>query len=597
MNIYHVRQELRKKSIFDLPLRFVYYARVSTDKEEQKNSIENQKQYFEDFIMANKNWKFCGGYIDDGVSGMHAEKREEFQRMLSDAKADKFDFIITKEISRFARNTLDSIQYTRKFLSYGVCIWFQNDGINTIDDDSEFRLTIMAGVAQDEIRKLSSRIRFGHAQAIKNGVVLGNSLFYGYDKKDGKLTVNEKEAEMIQLIFEKYATGAWSTSKIEKLLYEKGYRNHNGGKIDRGVIGNIIKNPKYKGYYAGGKVKIIDMFTKKQEFVPESEWNVFRDDGSRVPAIVDEKTWERANQIVKKRGDEIKNRRHSFKTNNLFTGIIYCANDGSPYWMKYHSVRGKEDASWVCSHRIKNGAQSCSSFPLAESELKEIISRLINSYDLDMDKYISQYMDIVKKTISNKQRTENPKEMKIQIEKLQFKMQKLLDYSLEGIISDEEFKKKHEECKKEINILSQKLSDSEIKEPEIGEIKKRIRKIADELEKNKGITADGIDKAVIQSLIKKIVVYPKGQKKALLKIFLKNGNEEKGLYNAISCSGNIFNNMYSEQLTGKPACILDFLPNFSILNMFPERRTTFYRELRSVDGHKIPVEYIYQFAI
>ena len=192
--------------------------------------------------------------------------------MLADAQLGKFDFIITKEISRFARNTLDSIHYTRNLLTYGVCVWFQNDNINTIDDDSEFRLTIMAGVAQDEIRKLSSRVRFGHAQAIKNGVVLGNSLIYGYDKKDGRLSINEAEAEMIRLSLKKYATGVWSTPKIEDLLYKKGYRNHKGERINRGVIKNIIRNPKYKGYYVGGKVKIIDMFTKKQEFLPESEW-------------------------------------------------------------------------------------------------------------------------------------------------------------------------------------------------------------------------------------------------------------------------------------------------------------------------------------
>ena len=147
------------KSIYDLELKVVYYARVSTDKEEQKNSIVNQRNHFEEFIRSNKKWEYCGGYIDDGISGIHAEKREEFQRMIMDAKNGKFDLIITKEISRFARNTLDSIQYTRKLLSYGVCVWFQNDNINTIDDDSEFRLTIMAGVAQDEVRKTSSHIQ------------------------------------------------------------------------------------------------------------------------------------------------------------------------------------------------------------------------------------------------------------------------------------------------------------------------------------------------------------------------------------------------------------------------------------------------------
>ena len=304
MNIYYARERLRTGSIFDLKLKVAYYARVSTEKMEQQVSIKHQQEYYEEFIRSNQNWTFSGAYIDDGISGMHAEKREEFQNMIQDAKLGRVDMIITKEISRFARNTLDSIQYTRELLSHGVCVWFQNDGINTIDEDSEFRLTIMAGVAQDELRKLSSRIKFGHARSIQNGVVLGNRI-YGYHKKDGKLTIVPEEAEMIRMIFRDYASGTMSTPKLEKKLWDMGYRNFKGGKINRDVIRNIIKNPKYKGYFCGGKVKVVDMFTKKQEFLPESKWVIFKDDGSRVPQIIDEETWEKANEYMKKRSEAI----------------------------------------------------------------------------------------------------------------------------------------------------------------------------------------------------------------------------------------------------------------------------------------------------
>ena len=148
-------------------LRFVYYARVSSDKEEQKNSIYNQKHYYEEFINKIKTGSFVADTLTMVYLAFMQKKEKSFNVCLLMQQLGKFDFIITKEISRFARNTLDSIHYTRNLLTYGVCVWFQNDNINTIDDDSEFRLTIMAGVAQDEIRKLSSRVRFGHAQAIK----------------------------------------------------------------------------------------------------------------------------------------------------------------------------------------------------------------------------------------------------------------------------------------------------------------------------------------------------------------------------------------------------------------------------------------------
>ena len=179
MNILQLRSELRSgRTIFDLPLRVTFYARVSTDKDEQLNSLENQVQYYTELIQSRPSWTFIPGYIDEGLSGTTTKRRDSFLRMIRDAKAGRFDFIITKEISRFSRSTLDSIQYTQELLDHGVGVLFQNDNINTLDTDSEFRLVVMAGVAQDEVRKLSERLKFGFRQAIKNGRVLGLSLIH-----------------------------------------------------------------------------------------------------------------------------------------------------------------------------------------------------------------------------------------------------------------------------------------------------------------------------------------------------------------------------------------------------------------------------------
>ena len=139
--------------------------------------------------MKNKAWKYVEGYIDEGLSGISTAKRDNFNRMIKDAKLGQFDLIITKEITRFARNTVDSIQFTRDLINYGVGVFFQNDNINTFDEDSELRLTIMSGIAQDELRKLSSRVKFGHQEAIKKSVVLGNSRMFGYKKENKKLVI------------------------------------------------------------------------------------------------------------------------------------------------------------------------------------------------------------------------------------------------------------------------------------------------------------------------------------------------------------------------------------------------------------------------
>ena len=159
MNVLRIRNEMRNgKTIFDLPLRVTFYARVSTDKDEQINSLENQVQYYTELIQSKLNWTFIPGYIDEGISGTSTKKRDSFLRMIADAKAGRFDFIITKEISRFSRSTLDSIKYTQELLEHDVGVLFQNDNINTLDSDSEFRLVVMAGVAQDEVRKLSRTV-------------------------------------------------------------------------------------------------------------------------------------------------------------------------------------------------------------------------------------------------------------------------------------------------------------------------------------------------------------------------------------------------------------------------------------------------------
>lgn len=523
MNIYYARERLRTGSIFDLKLKVAYYARVSTEKVEQQVSIKHQQEYYEEFIRSNQNWTFSGAYIDDGISGIHAEKREEFQNMIRDAKLGRVDMIITKEISRFARNTLDSIQYTRELLSYGVCVWFQNDGINTIDEDSEFRLTIMAGVAQDELRKLSSRIKFGHARSIQNGVVLGNRI-YGYHKKDGKLTIVPEEAEMIRMIFRDYASGTMSTPKLEKKLWDMGYRNFKGGKINRDVIRNIIKNPKYKGYFCGGKVKIVDMFTKKQEFLPESKWVIFKDDGSRVPQIIDEETWEKANDYMKKRSEAIKSHRTSFKNGNLFTGKIFCANDGAPYWMKQHYVRGKEDVRWVCSYKIKNGADSCSSHGIRESDLKKVVASLINESSCNIDEVIKEYLNILRKVINNKPDTGIEKErLQNQIDAIKKKKEKILEYNLNGNIPDEEFISRNKDYTKQIIDLEMEISKLVPEDVELQMVEKQLSKITEELKSFKEVKEEDINRQIIDKLFDKIVVSLSADKQTVCKFYLSTG--------------------------------------------------------------------------
>lgn len=381
MDLYNIREALRSRSIFELKLTGTYYARVSSDSEAQQNSLENQEAFFIDFISKNTAWTLVPGYVDEGESGTTAEKRKGFQRMIADAKAGIFDIIIAKEISRFARNTVDSLKYTRELLDYGVGVLFFNDNINTFDPDSELRLAIMAAIAQEESRKLSSRVKFGHRQAIEEGKVLGNSQIYGYKKDHGRLVIDEDEAKMVRALYGLFASGNHTLRGLADVLYENGYRNRKGGKISYMTVQSIISNPKYKGYYVGNKYHTIDYASKKQKPLSPEEWVVYKDEtGNTVPAIVDEVLWEKANKALAARKESMKNRRGSYSAGNLFTRKLFCAHCGVPYYLHpYLSKDGKKHKRWICSNMIEHGTSVCPSFALYEQELCSAIISVFSS--------------------------------------------------------------------------------------------------------------------------------------------------------------------------------------------------------------------------
>jgi DNA invertase Pin-like site-specific DNA recombinase len=274
-------------SINDIKLKVTYYSRVSTDHLEQQNSLTNQTTYFEKMIKNNKNWTYIPGYIEKGISGTTDYKREQFLNMINDAKNNKFDLIITKEISRFSRNTLDSIKYTRELLSYGVFVLFLNDNINTILPDSELRLTIMASMAQDEIRRLSERVKFGMNRSIESGNILGNNKLYGYKKYKDKLKINKQEAIIVKRLFNLYVIENYSLSKISKLFNKENIKTNYGKKWTIQTLSRMIKNPKYKGYYCGKKTEVIDFINKKIKYLPKDQWITYKD-YIKIPAIIDE---------------------------------------------------------------------------------------------------------------------------------------------------------------------------------------------------------------------------------------------------------------------------------------------------------------------
>jgi DNA invertase Pin-like site-specific DNA recombinase len=440
--------------LFDLNLRVVYYARVSTEKDAQLNSLDNQVYYFENFIQGNPNWKFAGSYIDEGISGKSAENRESFMRMIKDAKAGIFDLVITKEISRFARNTLDSIQYTRELLYAGVGVYFQNDNINTIDEDSEIRLSIMSSIAQDEIRKLSERLRFGYKRAIEKRRVLGQDNLIGYNKHDGVLTINEDEAVVVRRVFDIYNEGKLGVRAVSRQLEKEGFVSKNTGVMyPFSTIVNIITNPKYKGYYFSRKTVTADYRNDKVIRQPKEDWIVFKDEN--IPAIVSEEVWDRANKLYEERGRKAKENSQAYLNRYPFSGKIFCSEHGTSYHRHvYPSKHSGNQEVWNCKmYRVKGKDDGCASPTLYSRELIEILNKIYASIYDDRDEILEGLVGLYNE-VDIVDYTKDIARIKLEMSRVDSRKDQLLDMHMDGTISRDEFKSRNDKMNSDLKKIS-----------------------------------------------------------------------------------------------------------------------------------------------
>ena len=498
MSLYDIRNALASGvSVYDLHLTVTYYARVSTDKYDQLNSLENQITYYEEFIKNNTNWTFAQGYVDEGITGTSTLKRDDFKRMIRDAKNNKFNLIITKEISRFARDTLDSIKYTRKLLEYGVGVLFQYDHINTFNADSELRLTIMASIAQEEVRKLSERVKFGFQRSIEKGNVLGNNSIWGYKKDNCKLVIVPEEAEIIKKIYDMYVNEHIGMRTIGNRLADLGYYNSNGKPFTQNTIKSILTNPKYKGYYCGNKTRVIDYHSKQRVNIDKEDWKIY-EDNENVPPIVSESLWNKAQNIINERSKKSSKDKTVYQNRYPFSGKIYCMKHNTTYRRKVNissGIKKKRVVTWRCSEFLKYNSKGCDGPILYDNELKSIVGKTILSYISNInvvDDLIKEYKELksntnIKDEIVNKQK---------RIELLENKKSKLLDLILKEIITEDDFKIQSDEIVNEIHKLKEEVLVLERNNINLLEDEKYLNKI-----KKKALELLEYENADIDSLI------------------------------------------------------------------------------------------------
>lgn len=517
LTIFEMKQAFSLgKTIFDLPLNVSFYARVSTEKEEQINSLENQVTFFEEYIKQNKNWNFIKGYIDEGISGTTSAKRENFMKMIEEGKQKRFDLLITKEVSRFSRDTIDSLVYTRKLLEYDVCVYFLSDNIITASSDGELRLTIISSMAQDEVRKISERTKFGFKRAVEKGTVLGSNNIWGYKKDKGKLVIDEEEATLIKKIFNMYANdNKIGLKKLSENLASQGFYNHNDKPFHQNTLKKIIQNPKYKGYYTGKLSTVIDYRTKKRNFYDKKEWITYKD-LSKVPPIVSEELWDKANYKLLKRGKVTK---ANVQTKYPLSGKVYCNKHKCSFVRKIRHYKNKPNVIyWYCSKFHKTGKKECSPAYIREADIYGKLVEQLNQYKINKQEICKDLLNLYKNVFMREEEIVQRKSLEQEQNKLIKKKEKLLDLALDKVFTKEEVEKKNIELTSKISQIQEKLNQQEIGKNKINEYLKVLEQnILTELE----ISIANVEE-YIDVLIDKIIVEESGNNECKLKLILKN---------------------------------------------------------------------------
>ena len=475
MDVKKTREDLRKgKTIYDMYLKVGYYARVSTDKDDQLNSLENQQNYFEEMIGENKNWTLVRGYIDEGISGTAVKNRDSFLEMIEDATFGKLDLILTKEISRFSRNTIDSIKYTEYLLKNGVIVHFLADNLNTIQEDSEFRLTIMSSLAQDEVRKLSERVKFGINRMIKDGKLIGGNLT-GYYKKNGRYVINPKEAPIIEYLFTTYASGNVGLKKIGEELAKQGYLNSKGKPYSQTTLANFLTNPRYKGYYTAKLTEVEDYKTHKKRKIPKDQQIIYKDD--RIPAIVSEELWDKANLLHDKRkklpSRHVLNKDEHIK-NSKYSCKLYCKDCGAVFIRNGGSNRAN-NPNWSCKTCKTEGVAKCASPNIKESYLDRIFIDLFSDFLSKKKEYISKILSEYQNILENEGSKSSLEGLAKKIEVIEKQKDKILNLVIEGLLDKYEFKRLNDKYNEELIELKEKYETDSQSSKEADMLSKKMK--------------------------------------------------------------------------------------------------------------------------
>lgn len=459
------------------------YCRVSTDKEDQLNSLEAQKEFFAEYTKRTGD-TLVGLYADEGISGTKIKNRKEFLRMMTDAQHGLFDLVVVKDISRFARNTVDLLQNVRKLKSLGIETQFLTANMTSMGN-SEFVLTIFGALAQEESANTSKRVKFGKKMNAEKGRV--PNIVYGYDKTIGdyfNLSINKAEAETVRQIYKWYLDEGYGAAKIANMLNESGSKTKRNCKWSQNAICRILTNELYTGKIINGKQEVSDFLTGQRKAKDETEWFVV---GRPELRIIDDESFETAQEILRGRHDAFHMKHERQSNKHLFSTLIKCKECG---WSYRRIVRQYKNTyiRWVCSGRNGKGADSCpNSIVLDEDELIETLQKyfvnVLNSKKKVTEYVVKEFQRIYKAKDEN---LEYEKQLQAQLAKLQKSREKYMEMYMDDLISREELnrkiggmRKEMERLENDLKLVSYHLTKGEQLEGILNSTFKRIEDVTD----------------------------------------------------------------------------------------------------------------------
>lgn len=455
------------------PRTVVFYGRVSTEHEAQMSALENQLQWYDDQAKHHANWNVIGKYIDEGITGTQAKKRPSFLQMIEDARRGRFDLIVTREVCRFARNTVDTLTFTRELKNLGIEVYFVEDNIWTMDGDGELRLTLMATLAQDESRKVSERVRAGQYISRENGVLYGNGNILGYDRIGPTYVINPEQAETVRIIYDYYLQG-YGTKKIVNEMYRLERRDSSGNiKWDVTKVNRILKNATYKGYIGYNKSSTNNYLEQKRKNNYDTSTYIYRK-GDFEP-IISEAQWDECARIMKSRSQLLKDsmgRDKKFGHNPSSDPWLnklkcHCGSGFKRYKWRTNKKDGKEVYGYSCYRRSQSVSPRylsnhgidvegvCDVKGICEWKLEMMADKILGGALADKHKVIESVLDLINK--HGLEETDSVQKnvyiIKSKVEKLERKIRRLVDMYADGDIAEDEYRSARADTEKELERL------------------------------------------------------------------------------------------------------------------------------------------------